>query len=105
MKTQLNTYECAKALIHDEYASWSRGGAFALVEYLEQLEEDCDMSIEFDPIALRCEYSEYKDFQDFAEQFWQTSSQRLRRDEVIKEYIEHRSTLIEFDGGIIVQDF
>ena len=102
MKKELTTRECAKALMDDQ---WSRGGAFAMVEYLEQLEEDCDMSIEFDPIALSCEYSEYKDFQDFAEQFWQTSSQRLRRDEVIKEYIEHRSNLIEFDGGIIVEDF
>ncbi len=101
----MTTYECAKALTHDEFASWSRGGAFALVEYLEQLEEDCGMSIEFDHIALRCEYSEYKSLQDFAEQFWLTSSQRLTRDEVIKDYIEHRSTLIEFDGGIIVQDF
>ena len=105
MKTEMTTYECAKALTHDEYASWTRSGAFALIEYLEQLEEDCGMSIEFDPIALRCEYSEYKSLQDFAEQFWLTSSQRLTRDEVIKDYIEHRSTLIEFDGGIIVQDF
>lgn len=105
MKTEMTTYECAKALTHDECASWTRSGAFALVEYLEQLEEDCGMSIEFDHIALRCEYSEYKSLQDFAEQFWLTSSQRLTRDEVIKDYIEHRSTLIEFDGGIIVQDF
>lgn len=102
MKTELTTYECAKALMDDQ---WSRGGAFAMVEYLEQQEKDCDISIEFDPIALSCEYSEYESLQDFAEKFWQTNSQRLTRDEVIKEYIEHRSTLIEFDGGIIVEDF
>ena len=105
MKTEMPTYECAKALNHDEYANWTRSAAFALVEYLEQMEEDCGTSIEFDPVALRCEFSEYKSLQDFANEYWATDSQRLTRDEVIKEYIEHRSTLIEFDGGILVQDF
>ena len=105
MKTEMTTYECAKALNHDEYANWTRSAAFALVEYLEQMEEDCGTSIEFDPVALRCEFSEYKSLQDFANEYWATDSQRLTRDEVIKEYIEHRSTLIEFDGGILVQGF
>lgn len=105
MKTEMTTYECAKALNHDEYANWTRSAAFALVEYLEQMEEDCGTSIEFDPVALRCEFSEYKSLQDFANEYWATDSQRLTRDEVIKEYIEHRSTLMEFDGGILVQDF
>ena len=103
--SEMTTYECAKALTHDEFAAWTRSGAFALVEYLEQMEEDCGTSIEFDPVAFRCEFSEYESLQDFAQQFWATDSQRLTRDKVIKEYIEHRSTLIEFDGGLIVQDF
>ena len=101
----MTTYECAKALTHDEYANWTRSAAFALVEYLEQMEDDCGTQIEFDPVALRCEFSEYESLQDFANEYWLTDSQRLTRDEVIKEYIEHRSTLIEFDGGILVQDF
>ena len=105
MKTEMTTYECAKALTHDDFASWTRSGAFALVEYLEQMEDDCETSIGFDPVALRCEFNEYESLQDFSQQFWATDSQRLTRDEVIKEYIEHRGTLIEFDGGLIVQDF
>jgi hypothetical protein len=34
-------------------------GAKALFDYLEQLEADCNISYEFDPIAIRCEYVEY----------------------------------------------
>lgn len=34
-------------------------GASALFGYLEQLEADCNISYEFDPIAIRCEYVEY----------------------------------------------
>jgi len=34
-------------------------GAKSLFNYLEQLEADCNISYEFDPIAIRCEYVEY----------------------------------------------
>ena len=104
----MTTYECAKALTHDEYASWTRSGAFALIEYLEQIEEDCDMSISFDPIALRCEYSEYESLEDFAiDHFGSMYGKGVDKSEPkdLKEYIEDNGTLIEFDGGIIVQNF
>ena len=35
---------------------FSYKGSKALFNYLEQLEDDCDIKIEFDPIAFRCEY-------------------------------------------------
>lgn len=38
---------------------FSFDGAKALFGYLEQLEADCNISYEFDPIAIRCEYVEY----------------------------------------------
>ena len=106
MKTEMTTYECAKALTHDDFASWTRSGAFALVEYLEQMEDDCETSIQFDPVALRCEYSEYKSFSEFAKERWSNDCHmHWATDKVIKDFIEPRSALIEFDGGLIVQDF
>ena len=57
--SEMTTSECAKALTQDEFAAWTRSGAFALVEYLEQMEDEYRTSIEFDRVALRCEYSEY----------------------------------------------
>ena len=111
MKTEMTTYECAKALTHDEYASWTRAGAFALIEYLEQLEEDCGMSIEFDPVAIRGDYSEYESLIDFAEENFinqsVTDCDGNLHDEVldsIKEYIQDNGVLIEFDGGIIAHE-
>tara|TARA_R100000388_G_scaffold54987_1_gene40778 strand:+ start:253 stop:573 length:321 start_codon:yes stop_codon:yes gene_type:complete len=106
MKTEMTTYECAKALTHDEYANWTRSGAFALVEYLEQMEEDCGTSIEFDPVALRCEFSEYESFNEFAKEFWSDDCHLYwATDDVIRNFIQDRTTLIEFDGGLIIQDF
>ena len=130
MKTEMTTYECAKALTHDEYASWTRAGAFALIEYLEQLEEDCEMSIEFDPVAIRGDYSEYESLIDFAEENFMNYREEFGieyenpmtgeikdqsvtdcdgnlHDEVldsIKEYIQDNGVLIEFDGGIIAHE-
>ena len=102
----MTTYECAKALTHDEYANWTRSGAFALVEYLEQMEEDCGTSIEFDPVALRCEFSEYESFNEFAKEFWSDDCHLYwATDDVIRNFIQDRTTLIEFDGGLIIQDF
>ena len=59
MKTTLNTSEAASLLMADENADWTRAGAYALIEHLEQLEEDCGITeFEFDRVALRCDYSE-----------------------------------------------
>ena len=43
---------------------FSYDGAKALFEHLTQFEEDCDKELEFDPIAFRCEYSEYNNLEE-----------------------------------------
>ena len=48
MKKILNTYDIANELLADENADWSRAGAFALAEYLEDLEEDTGEEMELD---------------------------------------------------------
>ena len=66
MKNTLNTSEAASLLMADDNAAWSMAGAFALVEHLEEYEEDCGTEIEFDRVALRCEYSEYESLREWA---------------------------------------
>ena len=99
--SEMTTYECAKALTHDEYANWTRSGAFALVEYLEQMEDDCGTQIEFDRVALRCEYSEY----DTAIEAAQAYTSEFTTEESALEYLENNTTVINHANGIIVQDF
>ena len=108
MRKTLTTYEIATELILDENAMWTRRGAFALAEYLEQLEEDIGEEMELDVVALRCEYSEYESLEDFAtDHFGSMYGKGVNKDEPkdLREYIEDNGTLIEFDGGIIVQNF
>lgn len=44
---------------------FSYAGLRALFDYLEDLEEQCDMEIELDVIALCCDYTEYRSLEDF----------------------------------------
>ena len=99
--SEMTTYECAKALTHDEFAAWTRSGAFALVEYLEQMEDEYETSIEFDPVALRCEYSEY----DTAIEAAQAYTSEFTTEESALEYLENNTTVINHSNGILVQDF
>jgi hypothetical protein len=111
MKNTLTTYEIAIELLADDNASWTRSGALALAEYLEQIEEECGIEIEFDRVAIRCEYSEHESLQEWA-RFYFTDDQRFDilegsddHAETIREYIYDYGQLIEFDGGIIVSEF
>lgn len=44
-------------------------GLVALYEHLEQLSEDIEQDIEFDMIALCCEFTEFNSFEDFQLQY------------------------------------
>jgi len=115
MKMPISTHHAAEILASDENAKWSRAGAFALVEYLEGLEESTGEEIEFDRVAIRCDWSEYPSLIDWAfEHCGPYVAEKLNIesfdesdecDATIREYIEARGTLIEFEGGVIVSAF
>ena len=48
---------------------FSYDGTIALFEHLEQYEQDCDHELEFDPIAFRCDYTEYDNFTDIKKEY------------------------------------
>lgn len=116
MKITLNTYEVADELLKDTCARWSRAGAFALAEYLEELEESTGEEMELDTCAIRCDFSEHSSLQDWAHDYFSNAWQEFGFDETeeiddddfddkIREYIQDHGQLIEFDGGIIVSQF
>jgi hypothetical protein len=48
MKKTMTQYDIAEELMNDINAAWTRAGAFALAEYLEELEDSIGETIEFD---------------------------------------------------------
>ncbi len=49
--------------------NFSRQGRRALYEYLTELEESCGEELEYDPVAVCCDYSEYAGAVEAAEDF------------------------------------
>jgi hypothetical protein len=104
MKLELTTSHAADLLFADKNANWTYAGARVLVEHLEQLEESAEVEIELDIVAIRCEYSQYESLESWYEEYHGYTNDNLDADD-IREYIQDRGTLIEFDGGIIVSSF
>lgn len=71
-------------------------GQKALFDYLTDLEEQTGEEQELDVIALCCDYTEYSDLEEL-----QTDYPDI---EDMNELKDH-TTVIEFDGGIIIQVF
>lgn len=93
---KLTTNEITRQLRADQYSGWSLNASYAMAEYLEQLAEDTGEPIELDVVAIRCDFSEYKSFEEVAKEYTDIKDLDDLRD---------NTTVIEFDGGLIVQGF
>ena len=98
MKDTIEQYQFVDWFQEHRPNNFTYDGTKALFNYLEQLEEDCDMEIEFDPIAFCCEYSEYATIAECLEQYDNI--------ETIDDLRDH-TTVIEVEGSdsIIIQAF
>lgn len=110
MKITLTTNQAAHELLRDTNGGWSYNGAIALVEYLEEINEE----MELDVVALRCDYSEHETLENWARDYFSAWKEDLEiepddsaqeMEDKIRDYITDNGTLLEFDGGIIVSSF
>ena len=80
-------------------------GKRALFDYLEQLSDDIGEDIELDPIALCCEYTEYSDLYEAVYEYSTDFKEGELDEETAREWLQDNKQLIEFDGGVIIQNF
>jgi len=76
--------------------SFSYNGATALYNYLEEWELGSSQHVEFDPVAIRCDFSEYESLDEIKENYIDIKTM---------EDLQDNTTVIEFDGGIIIQNY
>ena len=113
MKATLSTSQAADLLKADTNAKWSHSGALALVEYLEELESDTGTEIEFDAVAIRCDFSEYDSaLQAALDQGFEPNPNLGddKQDDDDKEadalsWLQDQTQVIEFEGGVIIASF
>jgi hypothetical protein len=110
MKINLSTVQAVELLLRDERARWSLEGARALVERMEQLEEDTGEEIELDVVALRCEWSEYETAESAARAYgWQRLGENLPEEDweiLCRDWLNEQTTVLSLaSGGVVIQQF
>ena len=91
---------------------FSRPALVALFDYLGELERELGEETEFDPIALCCDWTEYRDAIQAAEAYgWEAPEipEGEERDDTSDrkalEYLQDNTHVIDFDGGVLVLNF
>lgn len=135
----LTTGEAAHLLLRDENAAWSWSGAYALIEYLEDMEtktyirvctecgykqvgypytgvcpacdavlnyEENNTPIEFDRVAIRCDFDEYSSATEAAENYDfkpEPGDDEETTEAAALKYLQDNTQVIQFDGGVIIE--
>ena len=95
----VDVYEFRRAFAdYDRATQFSYEGLDALFDWLEELAEDTGTPYNLDVIALCCEFSEYSDLSEIKANYSGTAIDSL-------DDLRDHTSVIEFDGGIIIQDF
>ncbi len=104
-----------KSRFIDAFKSWdtyknnfSYNGLVALYEYLTDLEEETNEPIELDVVAIACDYTEYSTAVVCASEYRYEFDKDQSAEEQEKsalEWLQNETTVIEFDRGIIIQQF
>ena len=92
MKKEISSYEFSDEMINHGF---SYEGSKVLFAYLDEI----DGTIEFDPIAFRCQFTEYASFKELCEDY---DNQNFPS---IEELSLHTTVLEVGNGSIIIEDF
>jgi hypothetical protein len=97
MKDTVTEYQFVDTMAQKQHG-FSYEGAKALFEYFEQYEQDTGEEMEFDPIAIRCDFDEYESLEDVKENYQDIES---------LEDLQNHTTVIEIPNSdrLIIQAY
>jgi len=111
MIIKLFSYSLASQILNDCQANYSHDGARALAEFFDENAED----EEFDAVAIRCDWSEYKSACEAAGEYgWEEEEEEDDDDDDEKEekresqalsFLEERTTVLVHDSGVTIANF
>ena len=92
-------------LSSDTYKNnFSYEGLHSLFDYLEQFEEDMGKEIEFDPVAICCEYSEYENLEEIkvgVRLIFQSTLKTLSDEDISISIFKLLKPIIDLEGVFI----
>ena len=68
MRMTMTVYDFVDKMMAIRPNNFSRAGLFELFEYLNEMDEN----MEFDPIAICCEYTEYENLEEYHHDYYTT---------------------------------
>jgi len=90
--------------LRGEYSSFTYEATEALYNYYEDMSDGLSEPIEFDPIAISCEWSEYDTIAEAYGQY-RVYNDTVSKDEML-EYFNDNTQIIELDNGhVLVSEF
>ena len=92
----MNEYNFTDDLMKVRPDQFSYKALQALWEHFEQYEEGTGDTIEFDPIAICCDYSEFQDIKEVQKNYPDITSMKD---------LERETKVISFDGGFVIQNY
>ena len=102
MKTTVNSHQFVEAFrACGRESQFSRAALFALFEYLEEYENSTGEEIELDPIGICCEWAEYSSAREAASEY----GFEAEDDDEAEKWLGRKTTAVQFDGGLVVQQF
>jgi len=101
MKITLNEFEFIAAVRAVRPQNFSIEGLRALFAHLEEVEQDSGEEMELNVIGLCCNWDEYPDAECAAADY----GREFDSEEEAFEFFSENSTVIDFDGGIIIENF
>ena len=105
MKTIVSEYQFVDAFrLCGRETQFTVAARRALFAHFEQVEEDTDTEIELDPIAVCCDFAEYPTALDAAQAYGYRDGVDSKEESAL-EWLQNRTQVIEFDGGLVIQQF
>ena len=94
MKDTINESQFVDEMSKKDHG-FSYEGAKALFEHLTQYEKDCDKELEFDPIAFRCEYSEYDNLKEVKNDYDVEDLEHLEQNTIVIKVPKSEKLIIQ----------
>ena len=102
MKITLTTQGAVDHLLRGGERLWTRNGARALVAHLERLEEESGKEMTLDVIELAIRFEEYATALNYVAD---NELEDCATEAEAMAFLESNTTVLEFEGGIIVERF
>ena len=115
---QISKYDFIDAFKAIRPDNFTYEGLQALYDYLDNLSDDINENIELDVIAICCDYSQYETAWEAMEQYQPEDMPTVDNSEgmdlleiteaseqLALDWLNDRTLIITFDGGVIIQNF